>query len=127
MPTYEYQCTKCERIFEEFESITAKPRRTIATDCSRCKNKAPVKRLIGAGAGIIFKGSGFYETDYRSESYKAAQKAEKDGGKSDKSGDGGKKDSKKDSKTDKKKDSTKSTSGDASSSATQGTKKKKQT
>ena len=120
MSTYEYQCTKCERIFEEFESITAKPRRTIATDCSRCNNKAPVQRLIGSGAGIIFKGSGFYETDYRSESYKAAQKAEKDGGKGDKSGDTGKKDS----KTDKKKDSTKSSSGDSPSSATKSSKKK---
>ena len=122
MPTYEYQCTKCERIFEEFESITAKPRRTMATDCSRCNNKAPVQRLIGAGAGIIFKGSGFYETDYRSESYKAAQKAEKDGGKGDKSGDSGKKDS----KTDQKKESTKSSTGDAPSGEPKSSTKKKQ-
>jgi len=76
MPTYEYQCTKCERVFEIFHSITAKPLRIVETDCERCANRAPVRRLIGTGAGVIFKGSGFYETDYRSESYKAASKAE---------------------------------------------------
>ncbi len=73
MPTYEYQCEACDERFEVFQSITAKPLRK----CPECgKNK--VKRLIGTGAGIIFKGSGFYETDYRSDSYKKAEKAEKD-------------------------------------------------
>ncbi|MHC4090831.1 MAG: FmdB family zinc ribbon protein [Planctomycetota bacterium] len=78
MPTYEYQCTKCDRVFEEFQSITAKPKRFLPTQCERCNNRAPVRRLIGHGAGVIFKGSGFYETDYRSPSYKAGAKAEKE-------------------------------------------------
>ena len=78
MPTYEYQCTKCGKVFEVFHSITAKPKRWIDTDCEKCSNRAPVRRLIGTGAGIIFKGSGFYETDYRSDGYKSAAKAEKD-------------------------------------------------
>lgn len=78
MPTYEYQCTKCQRVFEVFHSITAKPKRRIGTDCQDCNNSAPVRRLIGTGAGVIFKGSGFYETDYRSDSYKKSAKAAKD-------------------------------------------------
>ena len=71
MPTYDYQCSNCGHSFEEFQSITAKPLRK----CSQC-GRNTLKRLIGCGAGVIFKGSGFYETDYRSESYKAGQKAE---------------------------------------------------
>jgi len=82
MPTYEYKCTICERIFEEFQSIKAKPLRTIACRCDKCHNRAPVVRLIGAGSGIIFKGSGFYETDYRSESYKKSAQAEQEAAKS---------------------------------------------
>ena len=78
MPTYEYECTKCGRVFEEFQSITAKPYKTIACQCVQCNNRAPVVRRIGAGSGIIFKGNGFYLTDYRSESYKKAAKAEQE-------------------------------------------------
>lgn len=78
MPTYEYQCTRCEKIFEVFHSITAKAKRRIATDCKECNNSAPVRRLIGTGGGLIFKGSGFYQTDYRSDSYKKSEKAAKD-------------------------------------------------
>ena len=66
MPTYEYKCTQCDVVFDEFQSITAKP----LTDCPKCKKKNALKRLIGGGAGILFKGSGFYQTDYRSSSYK---------------------------------------------------------
>lgn len=69
MPTYDYECGACGHSFEEFQSIKAKPIRK----CPSC-GKNSVKRLIGTGAGIIFKGSGFYLTDYRSESYKAAAK-----------------------------------------------------
>jgi len=76
MPTYEYQCEACDERFEVFQPITAKPLRK----CPEC-GKSKVRRLIGTGAGIIFKGSGFYETDYRSESYKKAEKAEKDAAK----------------------------------------------
>ena len=78
MPTYEYKCKKCGKVFEEFQSITARAHKTIKTDCAKCNNRAPVERLIGAGGGVIFKGSGFYGTDYRSESYKKDAKSEKD-------------------------------------------------
>ena len=71
MPTYEYKCEDCGHRFEQFESITAEPR----TDCPSCEGR--VKRLIGPGAGFLFKGSGFYITDYRSEGYKAGAKADK--------------------------------------------------
>lgn len=71
MPTYEYMCQKCEHRFERFQSIMAKPIRK----CPSC-GKASARRLVGAGAGIIFKGSGFYETDYRSDSYKKAAESE---------------------------------------------------
>src|SRR5512144_235384 len=71
MPTYEYVCDACGHAFEKFQSIKAEPIRL----CPQC-GKKKVKRLIGTGAGIIFKGSGFYQTDYRSESYKSAAKAE---------------------------------------------------
>jgi putative FmdB family regulatory protein len=74
MPTYEYICENCGHEFEQFQSMKAGPLRK----CPKCsKNK--LKRLIGAGAGVIFKGSGFYETDYRSESYKKGEKSEKSG------------------------------------------------
>jgi putative FmdB family regulatory protein len=72
MPTYEYICDNCKHQFEQFQSIKAKPIRK----CPRC-GKMSVQRLIGAGAGIIFKGSGFYQTDYRSEGYKKAAESEK--------------------------------------------------
>ena len=72
MPTYDYICESCGYAFEQFQSISAKPLRK----CPKC-GKRELKRLIGAGAGIIFKGSGFYQTDYRSESYKEAEKSEK--------------------------------------------------
>jgi len=72
MPTYEYRCESCGHEFEKFQSITAKSFRK----CPVC-GKSSIKRLIGAGAGIIFKGSGFYQTDYRTESYKKARKSDK--------------------------------------------------
>ncbi len=76
MPTYEYRCSKCGFEFEEFQPISAQPIRK----CPKCGRRA-VNRLISAGAGILFRGSGFYETDYRSESYKTAAKKESDAGK----------------------------------------------
>jgi len=72
MPTYEYICDKCKHEFERFQSIKSRPVRK----CPKC-GKLSVQRLIGAGAGIIFKGSGFYQTDYRSEGYKKAAESEK--------------------------------------------------
>jgi len=71
MPTYEYVCNACGNRFEKFQSMTSAPVR----QCPKCKkNKA--RRLISAGAGLIFKGSGFYITDYRSEGYKEKAKAD---------------------------------------------------
>jgi len=91
MPTYEYQCQKCGHVFEAFQSITDEPLK----ECPVCKG--PVKRLISSGAGLIFKGSGFYETDYKKkESTKETVKKD----------DGHKKDSQK-KKTDKKNNSLK--------------------
>jgi putative FmdB family regulatory protein len=80
MPTYDYLCQKCEHKFEQMQSITANSLRK----CPEC-GKMSLKRLIGAGAGIIFKGSGFYETDYRSDSYKKDKKAASKPAKSEKS------------------------------------------
>ncbi len=65
MPTYEYQCDACEHKFDEFQSITADP----LTKCPACKKKK-LRRLFSTGGGLLFKGSGFYITDYRSDSYK---------------------------------------------------------
>lgn len=73
MPTYEYVCEACKHQFEEFQSITADPLKK----CPECK-KNKLKRLIGTGGALIFKGSGFYLTDYRSDSYKKAAKADKE-------------------------------------------------
>ncbi len=66
MPTYEYECSSCNNRFDEFQSITANP----ISKCPKCSG--PVKRLIGAGVGIIFKGSGFYTTDYKKASAAAS-------------------------------------------------------
>jgi putative FmdB family regulatory protein len=70
MPTYEYECRRCEHTFEAFQNMTDKPLRT----CPECGGR--VRRLIGAGSGVIFKGSGFHATDYRSKSYSEGAKAE---------------------------------------------------
>ncbi len=74
MPTYEYECARCGHTFEKFHSISATPPKR----CPECRGK--LNRKIGTGAGLIFKGSGFYITDYRSDSYKQASKAESGSG-----------------------------------------------
>ena len=95
MPTYDYRCTKCGRTFELFHSIKDdSPKR-----CPRCRGRA--RRVPSGGVGLLFKGSGFYITDYRSKSYKEKAKQEKSGaggtgggsggGGADSSGSGGKK------------------------------------
>ena len=71
MPTYDYRCTACAHEFEEFQSMSAPVLRT----CPACKKKS-LERLIGTGAAVLFKGSGFYQTDYRSEGDKKAAKAD---------------------------------------------------
>jgi putative FmdB family regulatory protein len=89
MPTYDYECKKCSHTWEAFQPITAQPLKK----CPEC-GKSAAKRVIGPGAGILFKGSGFYLTDYRSDSYKKAAEADKkssepaksEGSKSDSSG-----------------------------------------
>lgn len=73
MPTYEYECEKCGKVFDVFQKMSDVP-------LSTCPNKdcgGKIKRLIGRGAGIIFKGSGFYSTDYRSDNYKKREREEK--------------------------------------------------
>lgn len=77
MPTYDYVCDACEHAFEEFQSIKDEPLRK----CPAC-GKRKLRRLIGAGAAIVFKGSGFYQTDYRSKSYQSGAAAEKSNGSS---------------------------------------------
>jgi putative FmdB family regulatory protein len=76
MPTYEYHCEKCKKDFELFQSMKDNPVATCPKEKCRQKTwgKGKVRRLLGTGAGLIFKGSGFYITDYRSEGYKQAAK-----------------------------------------------------
>src|ERR1051325_5498325 len=78
MPTYEYSCQKCGQNFEAFQSMRDEPFRECPKQLCRLPKwgHGKVKRLLGTGAGIIFKGSGFYTTDYRSSSYKEAAKKE---------------------------------------------------
>jgi putative FmdB family regulatory protein len=72
LPTYDYRCKKCNHTWETFQSIKAEPTKK----CPECGKNA-AERVIGPGAAVIFKGSGFYQTDYRSESYKKAAEADK--------------------------------------------------
>ena len=72
MPTYDYECDACRHEFEIFQNMSDDP----LTKCPKCKKKK-LRRLIGAGAAVMFKGSGFYQTDYRSESYKKSAEADK--------------------------------------------------
>ncbi len=82
MPTYEYHCEKCGKNFDAYQSMKDDAYRTCPKELCRKKTwgKGKVKRLLGAGAGLIFKGSGFYITDYRSAGYKDAAKKETSAG-----------------------------------------------
>ena len=84
MPTYEYHCEKCGKNFETFQSMRDEAFRQCPKElCQLPKwGRGKVKRLLGTGAGVIFKGSGFYSTDYRSPAYKEAAKKEAGGGSS---------------------------------------------
>lgn len=75
MPTYDYRCKSCEHEFELFQSMSD----SVKKKCPSC-GKSTLERLIGTGAALVFKGSGFYQTDYRSEAYKQAAKADSGGG-----------------------------------------------
>lgn len=81
MPTYEYRCSACAYTFDLFQSITERPIRK----CLKC-GKHKLERLFGTGSAILFKGSGFYQTDYRSSEYKSRLKSENDSVKSDAKG-----------------------------------------
>ena len=100
MPTYDYVCDACGHEFEEFQSITD----PVLRKCPECK-KLKLRRLFGTGAAVVFKGSGFYQTDYRSESYKSG--AEKDKPKTEKT----EKSDKSESKSTEKSSDTKKDSG----------------
>jgi putative FmdB family regulatory protein len=76
MPTYEYQCDACDHNFDEFQGI----KEAALKKCPKC-GKPKLRRVFGTGAAILFKGSGFYQTDYRSEAYKSAAKAEQESAK----------------------------------------------
>jgi len=82
MPTYEYQCEKCAKTFEIFQSMKDEPLAVCPKECCQQETwgEGKVKRLLGTGAGLIFKGSGFYITDYRSSGYKAAAKSDSTSG-----------------------------------------------
>src|SRR5262245_49691480 len=101
MPTYDYECQACDHVWEEFQPITSKPTKK----CPEC-GKPKAKRKIGPGAGIIFKGSGFYHTDYRSDSYKKAADADSKSQKGPESkSEGSKSDTKTESKSESKSES----------------------
>lgn len=82
MPTYDYKCSACGHELEKFQPMSA----AALKKCPKC-GKSALKRLIGTGAGVIFKGGGFYQTDYRSDSYQAAAKKDSGEGASEKSAD----------------------------------------
>ncbi len=103
MPTYDYECDACDHKFELYQSISADPEKT----CPKCKKKK-LRRLIGTGAAIVFKGSGFYQTDYRSDSYRKSAAA----------------DSKSTSSSDSKSESKKSGEGSTSKSESSSTSEK---
>jgi putative FmdB family regulatory protein len=115
MPTYDYECDACGHSFELFQSISE----PVKKKCPEC-GKPKLRRLFGTGAAVVFKGSGFYQTDYRSESYKKAAEKDKPAGdsKSDK-----KSESTSESKSETKADS-KSSDSKAPSSSEKGKKKK---
>ena len=96
MPTYDYECRACGNEWEDFQQITENPKRR----CPKC-GRLKAKRLIGTGAAVIFKGAGFYQTDYRSEQYKKQAKEEKDS--ASKSSDSKSSDKKSESKSSSKK------------------------
>ena len=111
MPTYDYECDNCGHTFELFQSISE----PVEKKCPECK-KLKLRRLFGTGAAVVFKGSGFYQTDYRSDSYKKG--AEKDKPSSE---------SKSDSKSESKSESKSSSSESKSSSSDSGKKESKST
>jgi putative FmdB family regulatory protein len=111
MPTYDYECDVCGHSFELFQSISEEPKK----NCPEC-GKPKLRRLFGTGAAVMFKGSGFYQTDYRSDSYKKAAEKEKPSS-----------ESKSESKTDAKSDSKAETKAESKTKKANGGKKSKNT
>jgi putative FmdB family regulatory protein len=116
MPTYDYECEACGHRFELFQSISADPEKK----CPECK-KLKLRRLIGTGAAVVFKGSGFYQTDYRSDSYKKSAAADSSPSSSSSEKASSDKSSSEKSTSDK---STNKSAGGSSSSSEKKTKKK---
>ncbi|MFN5274520.1 MAG: FmdB family zinc ribbon protein [Planctomycetota bacterium] len=116
MPTYDYECDACGHRFELFQSISADPEKK----CPECK-KLKLRRLIGTGAAVVFKGSGFYQTDYRSDSYKKSAAADSSPSSSSSEKASSEKSSSEKSTSDK---STNKSAGGSSSSSEKKTKKK---
>ena len=120
MPTYDYECDACDHKFELFQSIMADPEKK----CPKCK-KMKLRRLLGTGAAVVFKGTGFYQTDYRSESYKKS--AASDSKSSSETKSESKSDStssaepKSESKSDRSESKSESASSDSKSSETKAT------
>lgn len=112
MPTYDYICDSCGHGFEAFESITADPQSV----CPAC-NEPALRRKIGPGAAILFKGSGFYQTDYRSDSYTKAAKADQPSSSSGSSENSGSSGGSQDSGGSSNNSSTSSSNGSASSNS----------
>ncbi|MCY2985818.1 MAG: zinc ribbon domain-containing protein [Planctomycetota bacterium] len=110
MPTYDYECDACDHKFELFQSIMAE----VEKKCPKCK-KMKLRRLIGTGAAVVFKGSGFYQTDYRSESYKKSAASDKSGSESKSDSSSGSKSS--EGKSESKSESSSSESKPADTSA----------
>jgi putative FmdB family regulatory protein len=121
MPTYDYECDACGHKLEIFQSITAEP----LNKCPECKKKK-LRRLLGTGAALMFKGSGFYTTDYRSEGYKKRAEADKkssEGGSSDsatKASDSGAPAAKSESKSEAKAEGKSASKSEAKSKAKKG-------
>ena len=111
MPTYDYECDACGHKFELFQSISA----PVEKKCPECK-KLKLRRLFGTGAAVVFKGSGFYQTDYRSDSYKKAAESDKPASET-------KSDTKSDSKSETKSGDTKKTADTSKSSKKKSPKK----
>jgi putative FmdB family regulatory protein len=119
MPTYDYQCKACKHRWEMFQSIKADP----IKKCPNC-GKLQAERLIGAGAGILFKGSGFYQTDYRSAAYQKAAEADKKSAEA-KSSDGKSSDGKSADKVSSDKTSSESSASKSEKSSTKSSSKAK--
>ncbi len=107
MPTYDYECKACHHRWELFQSIKAEPEKK----CPKC-GKKQAQRVIGPGAGIIFKGSGFYQTDYRSSAYKKDAEADKKASDSSNGKSESKSDTKSETKSESKKSDTKTAAKD---------------